>query len=406
MRVSRPTSTAALGDRSLFPRLAFDAYLNHAGIGPASVVVEAAVGLVLETYATRGLHALPQWIDDREELRKKLATLVGGRPQDIGFVTNTSHGVGTIAQCYPWRSGDRIVVFSGEFPANVTPWQRAAQVHGLGISFVPLDDFALPGGPDLARLEAELRHGDVRIVAVSAVQFQTGLRMPLRAMADRCHAHGAELFVDGIQAVGVIPLDLPALGVDYLAAGSHKWLMGMEGGGFIYAAPGRAERLRPVTASWLSHVQPGGLAFLFDGAGHLRYDRGFKGDMSFTESGVSNSMGLAALHSSVDLLVALGPEAIFDHVSRFLDGLEAPLVERGFTSARLSDPARRSAILSVLPPPGHDLAAMAKALVARGISVSTPDGYLRFAPHWPNNGATELPLILDAVDAHLKEASA
>src|SRR5262245_1296445 len=91
----------------------------------------------------------------------------------------------------------------------------------------------------LEALEGELLRGAVRLVAVSAVQFQSGLRMPLQAMSRMCHVHGAELFVDGVQACGVVPVDVRAEGIDYLACGSHKWLMGLEGAGFLYVAPGR-----------------------------------------------------------------------------------------------------------------------------------------------------------------------
>jgi selenocysteine lyase/cysteine desulfurase len=194
-----------------------------------------------------------------------------------------------------------------------------------------------------------------------------------------------------------------ALGVDYLAAGSHKWLMGCEGCGFLYAAPERAARLRPVTAGWLGHA-PDGLRFLFDGAGHLRYDRGFRGDMAITEAGVSNAAGLAALHTAVRILRHLGVAAIAAHIGGWLDRLEGPLVERGFVSRRMRDPARRSGILSVVPPPGAELRDLTQALAAAGVSATTPDGHLRFAPHWPNDASTEVPLVLEAIDVYLQRA--
>ena len=391
------TMTATLGDRSLFPDLQARAYLNHCAISPPSLPVRDAVRVLLDDYATRGAFAFTRWRDGREELRARLARLVGAAPEDVAFIPNTTRGVVDIALCFPWEPGDRVLVLEGEFPTNVTPWQRAAELFGLELRSIPVGAFASRDGSGLSRLADELKRG-LRLIAVSAVQFQTGLRMPLDAMARLCHDHGAEVFVDAIQAVGCLPVDVgrgEPWGVDYLCAGSHKWLMGTEGAGFLYIAPDRVGALRPNVAGWLSHEEPFG--FLFEGAGHLRYDRPIRKRADLVESGAPNSAGLAALGASVTLIEALGPAAIFAHVSRYLDALEQGLLARGFTSLRDPDPALRSGILGVLPADGATVAALWKALAARGIACSMPDGILRFGPHWPN-ALAEVPLVLGALD--------
>src|SRR5262249_23977936 len=157
---------------------------------------------------------------------------------------------------------DRVVIFEGEFPANTTPWLRAAELFGLTVVWIPVADFLASEEQGLSRLDRELAQG-ARLVAVSAVEFQSGLRMPVEAMAARCHAAGAELFVDGVQGCGVVPIDVSASGIDYLAAGAHKWLMGLEGAGFLYVNPSRVEALRPHVAGWLSHEDA--IAFLLRG---------------------------------------------------------------------------------------------------------------------------------------------
>jgi len=390
---------ARLGDRSLFPDLAARAYLNHAAISPPSVAVRRAVEEVLADQARRGVSAHLPWRERREGLRAKLAQLLDADAADIGFVPNTTRGVTDMALCLPWERGDRVVLFDGEFPTNVTPWQRAAELFEVSIAWLPLAPWARDHGEGLAELELELRRG-VRLVAISAVQFQSGLRMPLEKMAALCHAHGAELFVDGIQACGGVPLSLRQSGVDYLSSGGHKWLMGLEGTGFLYVRADRVARLRPHVAGWLGHE--GGLAFLLEGPGHLRYDRPIKRSVTFVEGGATNVVGYAALEASVDLIASLGVDAIFAHVSAYLDALEPALVERGCRSLRVAEPEGRSCILGVLPPDGVDVIALQKALSARGIATTTPDGVLRFAPHWPNH-ADEIPLILAALDESLRE---
>ncbi|MCC6553353.1 MAG: aminotransferase class V-fold PLP-dependent enzyme [Polyangiaceae bacterium] len=386
------TFTARLGDRSLFPHLAPLVYVNHAGISaPSRAVRQAVIGL-LDSYSEQGAGAFPRWYEQRNRLRGKLAKLIGARGEDLGLVQSTTAGVIAIALCFPWREGDRVVLFSGEFPANVTPWQRAAELFHLEIAFVPAGGFDMRGscaphpfataeGGGLERLEAELARG-VRLVAVSAVQFQTGLRMPLEAIGALCRKHGAELFVDGVQACGAVPVDVQAACVDYLACGSHKWLMGLEGCGFLYIREERLAALRPAVAGWLSHED--GLGFLLEGPGLLRYDRAIRRRADFVEGGNINAGGFAGLEASVDLILQLGVEAIHAHANAFNDPLEEGLVERGFESLRSPDSARRSAILALRPPAGVPVVRLHQELTRLGIACSIPDGMLRFSPHWPN----------------------
>lgn len=386
-----------LGDRGLFPDLEPRAYLNHAAISPPSLPVRAAVARALDDYARRGIGALGTWVAQRERLRAAIGRLIGATPQDVALVQNTTLGVIDIALCFPWQRGDRVVVFEGEFPANVTPWQRAAELFGLELEMLPLAPYARGHDEGLAELTRALERG-VRLVAVSAVQFQTGLRMPIERMAELCHAHGAELFVDAIQACGAVPIDVRA-GIDYLSSGGHKWLMSLEGQGFLYVSPARVGALRPNVAGWLAHEE--GLRFLMEGPGHLRYDRPIRKRADFVEAGAPNLVGCAALEAAVEVLLALGVGAIHAHTSRYLDALEPALVDLGFTSLRARAPEARSAILGVVPPAGVDVVALHRDLVASGISCSIPDGVLRFAPHWPNDVA-EVSVVVSAVAAALE----
>ena len=392
-----PDRAARFGDRSLFPALEARVYVNHAAISPPSRPVIEAVSGVLASYASRGAGAFLTWMEQRKRLKDKLATLLGARAEDLGLVQSTTRGVNDVALCFPWRGGDRVVCFEGEFPANVTPWQRAAALFGLEVVFLPIADFSADEGRALERLEAELLRG-VRLVAVSAVEFQTGLRTPLAEIAALCHAHGAEVFVDAVQACGATPVDVGQTGVDYLACGGHKWMMAVEGTGFLYVRPDRVAALRPSVAGWLSHED--GVGFLFEGPGHLRYDRPVRAKADLVEGGNLNAMGFAAMEASLDLILGLGVHAIHAHANAILDALEPALVARGFQSLRSASHARRSAILSVLPPDGVSVVDLAREVNALGVACSTPDGALRFSPHWPN-ALGEVPTIVDAVDEAL-----
>lgn len=394
-------NTPALGDRSLFPTLTARAYLAHAAISPPSVPVERAITSALSLYATRGALAFGQTVEQRSRLRASLAEILGGDLDGVALVPNTSAGVTCVALCLPWRRGDRVLLFEGEFPANVTPWQRAAELFGLELRWLSADLFRTDPTRAFEALDEALSAG-VRLVALSQVQFQTGFRMPLAEIAARAHHRGAEVFVDAIQGLGAVPIDVRVEGVDYLAGGSHKWLMGTEGCGVLYVRPALAPALRPHVAGWLSHEAP--FRFLVEGAGLLGYDRPLRARADVFEGGTLNALGCYALEASTALLRALGVGAIHAHVNAYLDALEAGLVSRGFTSLRSASTEGRSCILGVLPPAGckHGAPMFQRMLGERGVTTSVPDGVLRFAPHWPND-VREVPDVLAAIDDVIAE---
>ena len=390
---------ATPGSRALFPDLELAVYLNHASVSPPSLPVRAAVQQVMDGYARRGMLWYTEEMDRRERLRGQLARLIKAEATDLALVPNTSAGVLTVALCLPWQRGDRIVLFKGEFPTNITPWQQAARRHGLEIVWLDAEDFRHDRASALEALEDALRRG-VRLVAVSAVQFTTGQRMPLAEIGALCRQHGSELFVDAIQAAGVVPLDVQSMQIDYLTAGSHKWLMAPEGLAAFYAAPEAARRLEPNVAAWLSHEEP--FAFLTDGPGQLRYDRPIINSARMAEAGTFNVLASAGLEASLGLIEQLGVQTVFDHVQAWHDAAEPGLIERGFESARMPQAGGRSGILSVRPPDPHTTPAWARALAEQGISCGSPDGWLRLSPHWPN-ALDEVTALLEAMDRLVEE---
>lgn len=389
-----------MGDRSLFPTLVPGVYANHAGMSPLSLPVAQAITDAVGAIAQLGAAAGWELLAMREPLRAAAAALVGAQPHEIGFVPNTTTGVRAAAFGLPWQKGDRVVCFAGEFPANVTPWQRAAVTHGGEIVMLAVDDYVEDPARGLAALEHVLAQGRVRAVAVSAVQFQTGLRMPLAAIAERCRAHGAWLCVDAIQACGVVPIDVVAEGIDVLACGGHKWLGGSMGLGFCVIREHIAAVLRPNLAGWTSHEDAAD--FLLRGPGYLRYDRPIRARADQVEDGGFALALLPGLVAAIGILRTLGVEAIYDHVQHWIDALEPALVDRGFTSLRAASTAARSGILAVVPPAEIDVIRLHGGLERRGIACATPDGVLRFAPHWANT-VDEVPRALAALDDALAE---
>ncbi|MEC7986783.1 MAG: aminotransferase class V-fold PLP-dependent enzyme [Myxococcota bacterium] len=368
---------ATLGSRAWFPQLQYEVYLSHAAVSPISLPVQRAMGSVIQTYAEKGLGTVLDWVDQRERLRGKIARFIQADTDEIALTQNTSQGITAVAQSLRWKKRDRSLLFDGEFPSNVTPWQQAARQYDLKVEWLPK-----PSHPTkiLEQLEVALRKG-VRLLSVSAVQFQTGFRMPIVEMGNLCRKHGCLVFIDAIQACGALAMSVRDTNIDFLSCGGHKWLMGVEGTGFLYVRQNRIPLLQKNLSSWLSHED--GLVFLFEGAGLLRYDRPIKENASFFEGGAPNAIGLVGLESAIDILLQLGVSNIEKHILDYLKPLEQAFIEMGFRSQRVCD--AESSILSFLPPSHVSLPSLIEKLDTRGISLSSPDGLLRIAPHWPNN---------------------
>jgi len=389
---------ARLGKRTLFSKLEGQAYLAHAAISPLSDPVVERIVEVASDYSRGGMTGFVRWAPRLKHVRQQLASLLSASPDELAFVANTSQGVIDVAFGIPWTPGDRVVLFEGEFPANVTPWQQAARTFGLELVWASLEPFHRSADEGLGELKRMLE-GGARIVAVSAVQYKTGLRMPIEQIASLAREYGAEVFVDAIQALGATPIDVRT-GIDYLSAGSHKHLMGAEGAGLLYVAERCAARLEPRLAGWLGHEDP--VAFLVGDEPQLRHDTPLQRGARALETGTSNVIGIVALGVSVALIDELGVPAIHAHAQAYHDGLEAGLEARGFESRRVSEPSGRSTLFTVRVPEDVRLSELATALKKRGVVCNTPDGLMRFAPHWPN-GLDEVPGVLDAVDEALAD---
>lgn len=383
-----------LGDKRLFPDLNCRAYLANCSIAPVSRPIKERLIELLSSYERQGAAAFDIWLPYRTTLRERLARLSGAVSKNIALVPNTTQGVLTVALCFPWEKGDRVVTFEGEFPANTTPWQRVAELYDLDVQFLPLERIPNPNVLDaLIQAFEDKSRPPIRLVAVSLVQFQSGLLMPIKEIAEICHRYNAAICVDGIQGLGAVEFRALEWGIDFLACGSHKWLMGVEGAGFLYIASEWLPRLRQTMAGWLSHENT--FDFLHEPqTGHLDYNRSLRRDATFVELGTGNSIGYTALEMSTSILEKLGRENIFAHISAYNDKLESGLIERGFRSMR-SKPA--SSILSVVPENGLNTAEWVASLGERGIVCSNPDGYLRFAPHWYNS-LDEVDYILESID--------
>ena len=229
--------------RAELPILAQTAYLNSGTAGPWPRSVVAAIESALRAELVRGRASpagLPEFRPLLQQTRAWLAECVGADADEIALTHSATEGIDIVVWGLPWQPGDEIVTTSIEHRGVLVPVRAAAERCGLVVRVVDV------GHGEPARVLAAVADAltpRTRLVALSHVSFSTGARLDVAALAELAHAQGATLAVDGAQAVGVLPVDVHALGVDFYAFPGQKWLCGPEGTGGLYVARARQATL-------------------------------------------------------------------------------------------------------------------------------------------------------------------
>lgn len=352
--------------RAALPVTKHCAYLNHAAVSPLPNPVRAAIAQYITDRGVIFDHRR-RYEQVSDDLRGVLAWLVNGTPEEIALVQNTSEGLNIIANSLPLQAGDNVIFCDMEFPSNVYPWMNL-QRREIEARCIPHDG----GGLTVEALE---RHSDerTRVVTVSAVEFLTGFKSDLHALGAWCREQEAYFVVDGIQALGVAPLDVKACQIDFLSCGGPKWLMGPQGQGFIYCRQELLEEIQPpfagcVSVSGWEDWRDYNLTFL---PGARRF-----------ELGCVNAIGRIGLLAAVRFLMEAGIPAIERWTLRLTDLLIDDLKRRGYDIVSNLNPKRRSAIVSFSLPGDADEAF--QKLAEAKVIVSKREQYIRVSPHCYN----------------------
>jgi cysteine desulfurase/selenocysteine lyase len=304
-----------------------------------------------------------------EQIRDQAALLLNAHRDEIAFIHSTTHGIGLIAEGYPWQPGDNVVTAAEEYPSNIYPWKNL-ESRGVSLRQVESRD----GRIELDDLAAAIDRS-TRVLAISHVEFSTGFRNDLDALVELCQARGIALFVDAIQGLGPHTIDVRRTPLDFLAADGHKWLLGPEGAGILYVRRDWIERLRATGVGWHSVVGS------YDSPENAFV---LKPSAARFEGGSFNMPGLLALGASLGLFLELGPEAVSSRILSRADAVRELALSAGWTLFGSQRQADQSAIV-VIEKPGVDPKRAAGLLRGQGIVASCRRGRLRFSPHLYNN---------------------
>jgi len=357
--------------RREFPVAREKIFLAHAGVCPLPRRVAEAIA----DCANQGT------LGDQEEFmlsrldhaRKLAATLIHCQPEEIALLGPTSLGLSFVASGLKFRRGDNVLIYHDDYPSNVYPWMslsernvevRLLNTRGLG-TIRPRD---VSGQID----------ENTRMVALASCHFISGFRIEINEIGRLLRERGILFCLDAIQTLGAFPTSVEH--VDFLAADSHKWLLGPCGAGIFYARRDLQENLNPPVWGWHNIRNPNFVA----------QDKiEFRRDARKFEAGTQNLLGVTGLIAAMELALEVGVENIAAELLRKRVWLVPELQKRGYTVLNPTPtPENTGSIISFFAN-DREMPALHRKMTEAGIIASlrmdrSGQNYIRISPHYYN----------------------
>ena len=247
-------------DRQQFPALANKTYFNFGGQGTMPARALQAIQQAHEYMQQAGPFsgAVNQWVTrEGQQTRALLAAELGVPASTISLTEDVSVGCNIAIWGIDWQAGDHLLLSDCEHPGIVAAVAEVARRFGVEVSTCGLLETLNQGDP-AAVIAAHLRPS-TRLVIISHILWNTGQVLPLEKIMQVCHSRPTpvRVLVDAAQSVGMLPLDLDALDIDFYAFTGHKWLCGPAGIGGLYVSESARESLSPTFIGWRSVTKDG-----------------------------------------------------------------------------------------------------------------------------------------------------
>ena len=357
--------------RSQFPATEKYAYLNSAAMSPLPGSAVEAIQAQMKDSSENGVRNFMEWVATKTRTRDLLAGMLHVRAEQIAFMRNVSDGISSVANGLKWNTGENIVTFAREFPANYYAWRRVRDEFGVELRLCPERD----GGIEMDEF-IDLIDSNTRLVSISAVQYASGFKADLERIGNATRKVDALFCVDIIQGFGAMPFDLPAQLIDVACGGGHKWLCGPEGCGFLYLSDRARERIEPTLIGWISVETP----WDFEDR-----EQCFKPNALAWESGTGPSSLYYGLEQSLKLLNHAGLENIERYLAELTDYMCDRLRGMEYDVISSRKDSERSAIVCIKHRNGLAANEVVNVLERADVIVSPRGDRVRIAPHFYND---------------------
>jgi len=318
-----------------------------------------------------------------EEARAAGAKLLNCTPDEVSLVGPTSLALSYVAAGLKYRKGDNILIYHDDYPSNVYPWMALA-AQGVKVRLLNIRNLGVVRKVDVMGQVDE----DTKLVALASNHFISGHRLEHDAIGKFLRERGILFCLDAIQTLGAFPTTVE--NVDFLAADSHKWLLGPCGAGVFYVNKDLQEKLNPPIYGWHNVRNPN---FVAQDTIEFR-----KGAAKF-EAGTHNLVGLVGLLAAMNLALEIGVDEIARELLRKRAWLVPALKAKGYIVLNAEAKVENASSITSCYKPGEDLTPVHQKLAEAGVVASLRGDrkgqkYLRFSPHFYNTDA-ELHRVLE-----------
>ena len=373
--MTRPSAAGPLPDRirhrfPIFERLV---YINSCSQGALSDAVRDSYEAYLRDWEEKGA-PWEYWVEREDAARAAFAGLVGAAPDEVAVTTSLSAGVSALASGLRYARRSKIVTTELEFPTVGQIW-HAQESRGARVVHVPLEEFERAIDDDTA------------VVSITHVSYRTGEMIDVKEVVRLAHERGALVLLDAYQSAGSVPIDVKDLGVDFLAAGTVKYLLGSAGLAFFYCRRELLERAWPTATGWFADQD----IFAMD-----IHDYSPATTARRFQSGTPPVPSIYAGIAGIELIQSIGIEETREHVLSLNAHLVAGVDEIGGTVVTPTRRDRHGALICVK---STEVEELVEALGRWGIVTSSRDGNVRISPH-AYNSLEDVDLVLEALAAN------
>lgn len=356
--------------RDRFPTLANATYLVSHSMGAPPLASRDVLECYWNAWATHGPEAWESWLPEVAEIANGIGALLRAAPGTVSLVPNVSLAQATIASALTFTPDrDGVVIEALQFPTVSYVWS-AWEKYGARIVTVPSEDGRTMSTDRICSAIDER----TAVVVLSHAAYVSGSLLEVDAIQTRCRDVGAIFVLDTYQTTGIVPLDVTAQHIDVVVGGSHKWLCGGPGCGFMYVRPGLRDRLAPAMTGWMAHEAP----FAFAPA-PIALAR----DAHRYNTGTPTMLGYLVARAGHETIAEIGLAAIRAHNARLTARIIEAALARGFTIPTPFDARKRTGWIGI-DFPGADRATA--ALIERRIFVDHRPGCgIRVGPHFYSN---------------------
>ena len=383
--------------RDEFPIISTCTYLINNSLGAMPRAVYDTLHEYADTWATLGVSAWgqshsnhPTWWELNGAVGDKIAPLMGAPSGTVLVHQNASIANSILFSALDFSDTQRnkVIITDMDFPSDVYVLRQWLPPH-IEVHIVKTHDGISIDTDELLDAIDER----TRLVSVSHVLFKSAYIMPAQQIVEKAHSVGAQVVFNGYHSIGVIPVDVTALNVDFYIGGTLKWLCGGPGGVFMYVRPDLLPTLQPKVTGWFAHKTP----FTFDLENFDLRDDAYR-----LMNGTPGIASLHAIQPGVEIIAQVGVDNIRAKSIRQTSLVIELAEQNGYEVVSPRDVERRAGTVTVNPPESY---AVSRELLARNIKIDYRQGAgIRISPHFYNTD-DEIRQTIDAIADILQDGS-